>query len=119
VVAVGTVTKDGVPAGFTPPNVQWIDTMAPGVGVVSTFVKASVNVADDVDEPEDRKPFNGWASWSGTSFSAALVSGVIAARTIPGQVSSRQAWDAILDDARKAPSLAPVVELSWPVPQAE
>jgi len=116
VVAVGAATTDGLPADFTPPNVHWIDAMAPGVKVVSTFVTASVNVADDDDEPPVIEPFHGWASWSGTSFAAALASGVIAAKTVPGQVSARQAWNMILDDARKGPSLPPLVELSWPLP---
>lgn len=119
VVAVGAATKAGAPTPFTPPDVLWIDAMAPGEKVVSTFVTASVNVADDEDKAPAPKRFSGWASWSGTSFSAALVSGIIAANTVPGQVSARQAWDEILDRAKKGKTRPPLVELSWPVPQAD
>jgi len=119
VVAIGAATAAGTPAPFTPPNVQWIDAIAEGESVVSTFVTASVNVAD-LDTPRRSKrmsTFHGWASWSGTSFSAALVSGIIAAKTVPGKVTSRQAWDQILEEARMGgePSL-PLVRLMWPVP---
>lgn len=110
VVAIGAATTDGLPAVFTPPNVQWIDAMAPGVKLASTFVTASVNVAEDGDKLPVMKSFHGWASWSGTSFAAALVSGMIAAETIPGQVSARQAWNAILDNARKGRSQPPLIE---------
>ncbi len=118
VVAIGAATTAGTPARFTPPNVQWVDTIAEGERVVSTFVTASVDVAD-LDKPrasKGRRAFHGWASWSGTSFSAALVSGVIAAKTVPGKVSSRQAWDQILDEARKGEPSLPLVRLMWPVP---
>lgn len=118
VVAIGAATAAGAPAPFTPPRVQWIDAMAEGERVVSTFVSGSVNVAD-LDKPRESKgstTFHGWASWSGTSFSAALVSGVIAAKTVPGKTSSRQAWDEILDQARKTESPVPLVRLLWPVP---
>jgi membrane-anchored mycosin MYCP len=118
VVAIGAATAAGAPARFTPPNVQWVDAIAEGERVVSTFVTASVNLAD-LDKPresKDTRTFHGWASWSGTSFSAALVSGVIAAKTVPGKVSSRQAWDEILEQARKGEPPVPLVRLLWPVP---
>ena len=116
VVAVGAATRAGGLAPFTPPDAQWIDAMAPGEEVVSTFVTASVNVADDEDKAPNLKPFRGWASWSGTSFSAALVSGYIAARTVPGKVSARRAWGDILSEARRKPPEPPLVGLPWPVP---
>ena len=118
VVAIGAATAAGTPARFTPPNVQWVDAIAEGERVVSTFVTASVDVAD-LDKPRASKgmrAFHGWASWSGTSFSAALVSGVIAAKTVPGKVSSRQAWDQVLDEARTGEPSLPLVRLMWPVP---
>ena len=119
VVAVGAATSAGGPAPFTPPDVEWIDVLAPGVGVVSTYVTAAVNVADDEDKPAEVTDFKGWASWSGTSFAAALVSGTIAARTVPGQVSARRAWEEILGEARESSSLPPLMELAWQVPGAD
>ena len=109
VVAIGAAKSDGTRAEFTPEDVEWIDALAQGVKVPSTFITASVNVADDDDKSPVVKPFEGWASWSGTSFAAATVSGKIAAETVPGQVSARQAWNTILDNARKGPSRPPLI----------
>jgi hypothetical protein len=44
------------------------------------------------------QPFTGYAAWSGTSFAAATVSGAIAARTVPGRVTAREALDQLLRD---------------------
>jgi hypothetical protein len=45
--------------------------------------------------------YAGFAQWSGTSFAAASVSGAIAARTVPGQTSARQAWDALREGSER------------------
>jgi len=111
VVAIGAATKSGTRAPFTPEDAHWIDAIAVGEKVVSTFVTANVNVAEDEDGDADVREFKGWAAWSGTSFSAALVSGFIAAKTVPGQVSARQAWDEILSDARKGSAEPPFIGL--------
>ena len=86
VVAVGAVDQDGRHASFSPPaDVPWIDVRAPGVDLVSTFLD-DVPLTGQNDHP-------GFAEWSGTSFSAALVSGAVAAATDPGRVPARDAWD--------------------------
>jgi hypothetical protein len=41
--------------------------------------------------------FSGTAVWEGCSFAAAVVSGAIAARTVPGQRPARQALEELLD----------------------
>lgn len=76
VVAVGAT--DGEKRAEFSPDVPWIDAMAPGVDVVSTW---GVN----------RNDVPTFAAWNGTSFSAALVSGAIAARIEAG-VQAAQAW---------------------------
>ncbi|GAB3132343.1 S8 family serine peptidase [Microbispora hainanensis] len=95
VVAVGAYgTVDGRPVmpGWSP-DLPWVACLAPGVGVVGAYLTGEV----DVDGL--RQTFQGHARWSGTSFSAALVSGAIAARTIPGSVTPRQALDKLLAEA--------------------
>lgn len=95
VVAVGAADAKGVRAPFTPADVPWIDVLAPGVQLTSTYLHGSVAVGPD----GKRADFDGYATWSGTSFAAAAVSGAIAARTEPGRVSARDAWRSLLEDA--------------------
>jgi membrane-anchored mycosin MYCP len=91
VLAVGSATKPkaGKPAlsAFTP-DAPWIDVLAAGEDLVSTF-------PDEARGKAEEKTFDGWAEWSGTSFSAALVSGAIAAAVQPGRVSAREALDGL------------------------
>ena len=98
VVAVGAADRQGIAAPFTPSDVPWIDVLAPGVDVVSTFLTGSVNVGA-FDGPEEVHDFDGFASWSGTSFAAASVSGAIAARTVPGRTPPRAAWHELRSSA--------------------
>jgi hypothetical protein len=70
VIAVGALGPDGR-AWFSNYG-PWVDACAPGVDIVSTFY-------DLTDEAEyDGEDFNGWAMWSGTSFSAPTVAASIA-----------------------------------------
>lgn len=87
VVAVGALEPDQATSADFSPDAPWVDVLAPGVDLTSTYLlKARPDPATEpVDFPD------GWATWSGTSFAAALVSGVIAASTEPGRVSARAA----------------------------
>ena len=76
VVSVGAIGPDG-PAPFTNYG-PWVRACAPGVGLVSTFFQGwnGSEAADpDGDDPD---AYQGWARWSGTSFSAPVVVGVLA-----------------------------------------
>jgi len=97
VIAVGAADDDGVLAPFTPKEVLWIDVLSNGVKVASTFLDGEVDVAL-TPQTTDVRRFEGSAEWSGSSFAAALVSGAIAARTKPGSVSARRAWQALLQE---------------------
>ncbi|HEX8511213.1 MAG TPA: S8/S53 family peptidase, partial [Propionibacteriaceae bacterium] len=86
VVAVGAVDKSGTPAPFTP-DAPWVDMVALGVDVPSTYLpNAHEPGAANGDTFKDA-----YAAWSGTSFAAALVSGALAAETVPGHVPARTA----------------------------
>lgn len=96
VVAVGAATLDGTsgaltPAPFTPPGVPWIDVMAPGVDVLSTYIEGIVAV-----DPDDEQKFSGWALWSGTSFAAGDVTGELASIVQRTGVSAREALAEVL-----------------------
>jgi hypothetical protein len=87
VVAVGAVDRDRTVAAYSPRDAEWVDLMALGTDVPSTYLTGLVCMG------REEREFAGWATWSGTSFSAALVSGAIAARTVPGRVTARQAYE--------------------------
>jgi hypothetical protein len=100
VVGVGALDRNGDLAAFTPHPAPWIQLLAPGVGLNGAFVRGTVTI-----EHKDRdgnvlnsQPvyFPGRAVWEGCSFAAAVVSGAIAARTVPGHRSARQALDELL-----------------------
>ena len=57
----------------------WVDACAPAVDVVSTFFT-------------DFPGYNGWAAWSGTSFAAPKVAGVIAREMYLKDISAKDAW---------------------------
>lgn len=103
VIAVGALDGAAQPAGFTP-QAPWVDAMAPGVDVVSTYFTG----------PGGRAAF---ARWSGTSFAAAAVSGAIAAR-VPAAGSARQAWRELRQECPQDDRGRPVIPLTrlpyWP-----
>jgi membrane-anchored mycosin MYCP len=99
VVAVGAARSDGTRVGFTPRNAPWIDLHAPGVDVLSTYLTGTVDLNLSDDAPGE-DVFAGWARWDGSSFAAALVSGAIAAGTVPGRVPAQQAWRELLRTAK-------------------
>jgi membrane-anchored mycosin MYCP len=100
VVGVGALDRNGDLAAFTPHPAPWIRLLAPGVGLNGAYVRGTVtiehkdrhgNVLDS-----ERVHFPGRAIWEGCSFAAAVVSGAIAAGTVPGRRSARQALDELL-----------------------
>ncbi|RGA00393.1 peptidase S8 and S53 subtilisin kexin sedolisin [Microbispora triticiradicis] len=91
VLAVGALDGDArAPFSAYGP---WVDVWAPGVGLVSSFL--------------EHRDFHGYASWSGTSFAAAVVSGVVArlCRKVPPDQAVRR----LLRDGRRAGDLGVVV----------
>jgi subtilisin family serine protease len=98
VVAVGACDNTGKRAEFSP-KAPWIDLHAPGVGLTSTFLNRATLPPD-----AEVVDFSGFASWSGTSFSAALVSGAIAAGADPGRISGQGALRDIVGELSKRPA---------------
>jgi hypothetical protein len=94
VVAVDAVSGTGRLARFSP-KVPWARLKALGVDVTSTFLDGQVNSsrvgANGRVQPVALGRFQGFATWSGTSHAAAIVSGALAARTRPGRLDARGA----------------------------
>jgi membrane-anchored mycosin MYCP len=109
VLAVGAVDAAGRSAPFNPVDgtdparpAPWIDVFAPGVEVVSTYLDETGD--QNVRVPRDGKPvtyesvrFEGYASWSGTSFAAAHVTGLVAAGISAG-MTPQEAVQAVRQD---------------------
>jgi membrane-anchored mycosin MYCP len=106
VIAVGAADGNGEFASFSP-DLPWIDFLAPGVDVESTFLTGRVRIGSPEGEgrhaEEALEEFDGWAQWSGTSFAAASVSGAIAARIEPGHRTASEALDMLRKPRQSGP----------------
>jgi subtilisin family serine protease len=76
VLAVGSITKEGVPSAFSPQE-PWVDLVAVGENVRGTFTTGDVVCELDGGGSRKRR-FWGTAIWSGTSFATATVTGRLA-----------------------------------------
>jgi subtilisin family serine protease len=87
----------------------WVDACAPGVDVASCYLDfdGPLPAADGVDPDA----FSGYATWSGTSFAAPAVAGMIAGLAAAEDLPAVTAADRILDPvkARTLPDLGVVV----------
>ena len=92
VLAVGALDRDGRPADFSPDR-PWVDVAARGVDLRSTYLRRVGSSAYPM------RYGAGWAEWSGTSFSAALVSGAIASGIDAGRVSGPEVVEDLLSNA--------------------
>lgn len=101
VVGVGAYDGTGGsprPAVFSP-GAPWVSLHAPGVEVLSTFLAGDVRrmrwdgYGHLVEHDTVTFPAPGYARWSGTSFAAGTVSGLIAAGVEVGHVSAYEALE--------------------------
>ena len=94
-ISVGALDVDGSRAGYS--NVgSWVDVSARGSDVVNAYPDGDYTYVEPPLTDETATFRTGLASWSGTSFSTPLVSGLIAARMSWSGESARQAADALL-----------------------
>jgi hypothetical protein len=101
VVAVGSARRTGAGttepgyeiSPFTPRRTAWIDVVTHGEDLTSTYFSGtgSRTVPTTVN-PRSEQRFDGWARWSGTSFSAALLAGKVAAVASTNRVPPRTAY---------------------------
>ncbi|MGH3321957.1 MAG: S8 family peptidase [Streptosporangiaceae bacterium] len=110
VIAVGALDAAGHDRAAFSNYGWWIDACAVGEDVGSSFV-----VFDGPAPPTDGLDpdlFRGYATWSGTSFAAPGVAGVLAALSARDDVPAATAAEMLLDptDRRSLPDLGVVVE---------
>jgi subtilisin family serine protease len=80
---------------------DWVDAYAAGVKVLGPYLVEHAESGPDIYGIRAPQHFQGWATWSGTSFASALVSGQIAQRAIenPGMTGAEAARE-VLNDAQ-------------------
>ena len=124
VVGVGALDQDGKRAAFTPAPAPWIALLAPGVGLTGAYVDGDVTIQHKNKHGQvtssKKVHFDGTATWEGCSFAAGIVSGELAARTVPGRRAARQALAELLrPEPGKAPATSyPTRKMAdrWPRP---
>jgi subtilisin family serine protease len=103
VVSAGSLAPTG-PAVFSNYG-PWVDACAPGVDIVSVFFGDKAVATDG---------FHGWAMWSGTSFSSAIVAGAIARLVYDRGISAKEARSILIDapGLMQLPGLGTVVNVT-------
>jgi hypothetical protein len=88
---------------------DWVDVYAPGENLINAI--GSGTYTYQIPPNVGQVTFSGLAQWSGTSFSAPIVTGLIAARMTRRGESAREAAAALLAEARAQtiPGVGPVL----------
>jgi subtilisin family serine protease len=104
VIAVGAQQAPGGGRACFSNHGSWVDACAMGRRVHSTFFEDLVATPEPIlptclaDPPPGLQQFQGFATWSGTSFAAPCVAGAIAARMTDQGISAVQAAFQLVDD---------------------
>jgi subtilase family protein len=96
-VGVGSMSRDGQRRSWFSNHGAWVDVYAPGEEIVNAYAQMKYMTVVDGTV---RDTSAGIVSWSGTSFSTPIVTGLIAARMSRTGENARQAADALLAAAR-------------------
>jgi hypothetical protein len=112
VVSVGAIGPSG-PAPFSNYG-PWVRACAPGVDILSTFFTNFNGRATAGASGTDPDLFQGWAIWSGTSFSGPAVVGALAKEMVSVGCTAKEAVERIVDapGLMRIPDLGTVVNVT-------
>ncbi len=96
-IGVGSMSRDGQRRSSFSNHGAWVDVYAPGEEIVNAYPRLPYKT---VEKAIERDTSAGIVSWSGTSFSTPIVSGLIAARMSRTGENAQGAASALLDAAR-------------------
>jgi len=96
-VGVGSMSQDGQRRSSFSNHGAWVDVYAPGEEIVNAYPRLPYKT---VEKAIERDTSAGIVSWSGTSFSTPIVSGLIAARMSRTGENAQEAARALLEAAR-------------------
>ena len=108
VLAVGALATDWRHRADFSNYGGWVDVYAPGENLINAMGSGTYTCQIEPDVGQERT-FSGLAQWSGTSFSAPIVTGLIAARMARRGESAREAAAALLASARTIPGVGRVL----------
>jgi subtilisin family serine protease len=110
VISVGALATDWRHRAYFSDYGAWVDVYAPGEKLINAFGVGKYTCKIPPNKGQVRT-FTGLAQWSGTSFSAPIVTGLIAARMVRHSESAEEAAAALLAEARAQaiPEVGPVL----------
>jgi hypothetical protein len=110
-IAVGALGPDELHRAWFSNYGDWVDVYALGEGMVNAYATGEYRYLEPPRRPA-KQLFQGMASWDGTSFSAPIVAGLIAARCAKTGESAETATAEVLTGARVVEGTGRVLSFS-------
>jgi hypothetical protein len=116
VTAVGALGPDQTHAAWFSNYGDWVDVYALGEGVINAFAVGQYRYHEPPKQPARQNFLKPMAMWAGTSFSAPMVTGMIASRMGRRGESSKEAARALLAEAEQnsIDGVGPVLSVTPP-----